>query len=458
MAFTSLLLLLTGLAVGAFLCGRARAQALGRVGAGTLHSLPDYYGYFAALCAVLPPLIVLILWAAFEERVVLALLATGLPDSLQARSPGQLERFLDAARHAAAGLAVPADPLLAAASEDYLHLGRSSRWLLSGLVLLLGVTGIAVARRIIQPAFQARHRVETAIRGLLLAAAGIAVLTTVGIVAALLSEALHFFREVPVRALLFDTVWSPPSVIRDERPGSVGRFGMLPLFGGTLLIAVIAMAVAIPIGILSALYTAEYAAARARALTRPILDVLAGIPTVVYGFFALLVLAPWLRRVGEPLGLDVAAESALAAGLVMAFMIVPLVSSLSDEAIRAVPVRIREGAQALGATRSEIALGIVLPAAWPGIGGGILLAVSRAVGETVIVLMVLGLAASPSGNPFESVTSVTVQITTLLVGGQAVDSPPTLAAFALGLALFMVTLLLNVVGLGYLRRHRQRYE
>lgn len=456
MAFTSLLLLLTGLAVGAFLCGRARAQALGRVGTGSLHSLPDYYGYFAALCAVLPPLIVLILWAAFEERVVLAVLATGLPDSLQARSPGQLEQFLDAARHAAADLAVPADPVLAAASEDYLHLGRSSGWLLSGLVLLLGVTGIAVAWRIIQPAFQARHRVETAIRGLLLAASAIAVLTTVGIVAALLSEALHFFREVPVRALLFDTVWSPPSVIRDERPGPVGRFGMLPLFGGTLLIAVIAMAVAIPIGILSALYTAEYAAARA--LTRPILDVLAGIPTVVYGFFALLVLAPWLRRVGESLGLDVAAESALAAGVVMAFMIVPLVSSLSDEAIRAVPARIREGAQALGATRSEIALGIVLPAAWPGIVGGILLAVSRAVGETVIVLMVLGLAASPGGNPFESVTSVTVQITTLLVGGQAVDSPRTLAAFALGLALFIVTLLLNVAGLGYVRRHRERYE
>ena len=420
MAFTSLLLLLTGLAVGAFLCGRARAQALGR--AGTLHSLPDYYGYFAALCAVLPPLVVLILWAVFEER---------------------------------AGLA---DPVLAAASEDYLHLGRSSRWLLLGLLLLLGVTGTAAAWRIIHPAFQARHRVETAIRGVLLAASGVAVLTTVGIVVALLSEALHFFREVSVRAFLFDTAWSPPSVIRDERLGSVGRFGMLPLFGGTLLIAVIAMAVAIPIGILSALYTAEYAAMRVRALTRPILDVLAGVPTVVYGFFALLTLAPWIRRVAESLGLDVAADSALAAGLVMAFMIVPLVSSLSDEAIRAVPARIREGAQALGATRSEIALGIVLPAAWPGIVGGILLAVSRAVGETVIVLMVVGLAAPLSFNPFASVTSMTVQITTLLVGGQAVDSPRTLAAFALGLVLFIVTLLLNVVGLGYVRRHRERYE
>lgn len=455
MAFTSLLLLLTGLAVGAFLCGRARAQALGR--AGTLHSLPDYYGYFAALCAVLPPLIVLILWAVFEERAVLALLATGLPDSLQAPSPGQVERFLDPVRQAAADLAGLADPVLAAASEDYLHLGRSSRWLLLGL-LLLGVTGTAAAWRIIHPAFQARHRVETAIRGVLLAASGVAVLTTVGIVVALLSEALHFFREVSVRAFLFDTAWSPPSVIRDERLGSVGRFGMLPLFGGTLLIAVIAMAVAIPIGILSALYTAEYAAMRVRALTRPILDVLAGVPTVVYGFFALLTLAPWIRRVAESLGLDVAADSALAAGLVMAFMIVPLVSSLSDEAIRAVPARIREGAQALGATRSEIALGIVLPAAWPGIVGGILLAVSRAVGETVIVLMVVGLAAPLSFNPFESVTSMTVQITTLLVGGQAVDSPRTLAAFALGLVLFIVTLLLNVVGLGYVRRHRERYE
>lgn len=460
MDLTSILLLLAALAVGAFLFGRARAQALGGgVGAArNLHSLPDYYGYFAALCAVLPPLLVLTLWAAFEERVVLAVVAARLPDGLQALSPGQLDLFLNSVRNAASAAAVPADPVLAAATEDYLRIGRSSRWLLSGLVAALGAGGIATAWRVIQPAFRARNRVETAVRWFLVAASGVAVLTTVGIVLAVLLEALRFFREVPLSEFLFGTTWSPQAVIRDDQAGSAGRFGIVPLLSGTLLIAVIAMAVAIPVGILSAVYTAEYASSRVRALARPVLEILAGIPTVVYGFFAVLTVAPWIRAIGESLGLDVAAESALAAGLVMGFMIVPLVSSLSDEAIRAVPSSIREGAEALGATRSEVALGIVLPAALPGIVGGILLAVSRAIGETMIVVMAAGLAANLSFNPLESVTTVTVQITTLLVGDQEFDSARTLAAFALGLVLFVITMLLNVVGLGYVRRYRERYE
>ena len=460
MDLTSILLLLAGLAVGAFLFGRARAQALGGgVGAArNLHSLPDYYGYFAALCAVLPPLLVLLLWAAFEERAVLALVAAGLPDSLEALSPGQLDLFLNSVRNASTASVVPADPVLAAATEEYRRIGRSSRWLLSGLVFALGAGGIAVAWRVIQPAFRARNRVETAIRWFLLVASSVAVLTTVGIVLALLSEALRFFRDVPLTEFLVGTTWSPQGTIPDDPTGSAGRFGMLPLLGGTLLIALIAMAVAIPIGILSAMYTAEYASTRVRAVARPVLEILAGIPTVVYGFFAVLTVAPWIRALGESLGLDVAAESALAAGLVMGFMIVPLVSSLSDDAIRAVPVSIREGAEALGATRSEVALGIVLPAALPGIIGGILLAVSRAVGETMIVVMAAGLAANLSFNPLESVTTVTVQITTLLVGDQEFDSARTLAAFALGLVLFIITMLLNVVGLSYVRRYRERYE
>ncbi len=460
MDLTSLLLLLAGLAVGAFYFGRARAQALGGgVGAArNLHSLPNYYGYFAALCAVLPPLLVLTLWAAFEDRIVLALVAAGLPEGSGALSPGQLDLFLNSVRNAAAAPALPADPVLAAATEDYLRLGRSSRWLLSALMGALGVIGIVAAWRVIQPAFRARNRVEGAVRWFLVAASSVAVLTTFGIVSALLFESLRFFQDVSLSEFLLGATWSPQTAIRDDQFGSTGRFGILPLLSGTLLIALIAMAVAIPIGILSAVYTAEYASSRIRALTRPILEILAGIPTVVYGFFAVLMVAPWVREIGALLGLDVAAESALAVGLVMGFMIVPLVSSLSDDAIRAVPSSIREGAEALGATRSEITLGIVLPAALPGIAGGVLLAVSRAIGETMIVVMAAGLAANLSFNPLESVTTVTVQIATLLVGDQEFDSARTLAAFALGLVLFVITMLLNVVGLGYVRRYRERYE
>ena len=257
---------------------------------------------------------------------------------------------------------------------------------------------------------------------------------------------------------LFGTNWSPQMAIRADQVGSSGAFGAVPLFTGTLLIALIAMLVAVPIGLTSAIYLSEYADRRFRAVAKPLLEILAGVPTVVYGFFAALVVAPLVREAGRYLGLDVASESALAAGLVMGVMIIPFISSLSDDVINAVPQSLRDGSYALGATQSETIRRVVIPAALPGIAGGILLAMSRAIGETMIVVMAAGLSANLTANPLAAVTTVTVQIATLLVGDQEFDSPKTLAAFALGLVLFLVTLTLNVIALHIVRKYREQYE
>jgi phosphate transport system permease protein len=246
--------------------------------------------------------------------------------------------------------------------------------------------------------------------------------------------------------------------IRADQVGSSGAFGAVPLFTGTLLISAIALLVAVPLGLFSAIYLAEYANARVRQLVKPLLEVLAGVPTVVYGFFAVITVGPALRRWGESMGMNVAGESALSAGLVMGIMIIPFVSSLADDMITAVPQSLRDGAYALGATRSETIKQVVLRAALPGIVGGVLLAASRAIGETMIVVMAAGLAANLTANPLEAVTTVTVQIVTLLVGDQEFNSPKTLAAFALGLVLFLVTLALNVIALYVVRKYREQYE
>ena len=293
---------------------------------------------------------------------------------------------------------------------------------------------------------------------ILIAASSIAIFTTVGIVLSVLFEAIRFFQEVPATEFLFGLNWSPQTAIRADQIGSSGSFGAVPLFAGTLLITSIAMFVAVPIGLMTAIYLAEYSSGNVRSTVKPLLEILAGIPTVVYGFFAALTVAPWVRRTGEALGLEVASESALADGLVMGIMIIPLVSSLTDDATNAVPSAMRDGALGLGSTRSETMLKVILPAALPGIVGGILLAVSRAIGETMIVVMAAGLASNLTANPFEAVTTVTVQIVTLLVGDQEFDSAKTLAAFALGLMLFIVTLILNVVGLYVVRKYREEYD
>ena len=269
---------------------------------------------------------------------------------------------------------------------------------------------------------------------------------------------MRFFETVPLGDFLFGLEWSPQIAIRADQVGASGAFGMVPLFAGTLMIAGIALAVAVPVGLFSAIWLAEFAGARARAWIKPLLEILAGIPTVVYGFFAALVVAPLVRGLGESLGLAVSSESALAAGLVMGVMIIPFVSSLSDDVITAVPQSLCDGSLALGATPAETVLRVVVPAALPGIVGGVLLAASRAIGETMIVVMAAGVGARLTANPLDSVTTITVQIVTLLVGDQEFDSPKTLAAFALGLVLFLATLLLNVLALYVVRRYREAYE
>ncbi|HEU4427547.1 MAG TPA: phosphate ABC transporter permease subunit PstC [Myxococcota bacterium] len=327
-----------------------------------------------------------------------------------------------------------------------------------GAAALAGASGAWLARSRIMPSLNARVPVERALRSALALSSWVAILTTAGIIASLVVEAARFFERVPLSEFLFGLQWSPQTAIRADQVGSSGAFGAIPVFAGTLLITFIAMSVAVPVGLLSAIYLAEYAEPRVRAIVKPLLEVLAGIPTVVYGFFAALTVAPLMRGFGERIGLGISSESALVAGGVMGVMIIPFVSSLSDDVIKAVPQSLREASLGLGATPSETIRRVVLPAALPGVVGAVLLAVSRAVGETMIVVMAAGLAANLTANPLEAVTTVTVQIVTLLVGDQEFDSAKTLAAFALGLALFVVTLALNAIALEVVRRNRERYE
>jgi phosphate transport system permease protein len=286
----------------------------------------------------------------------------------------------------------------------------------------------------------------------------VAILTTIGIVLSVVFEALHFFSKVSPIDFLFGLQWSPQTAIREDQVGQSGAFGAVPLFAGTTLIMLIAMLVAGPIGLFAAIFMAEYASPRLRSMAKPILEILAGVPTVVFGFFAALTVAPAIRGLGESIGLDVASESALAAGLVMGVMIIPFVSSLSDDVINAVPQSLRDGSYGMGATKAETIKKVVLPAALPGIVSAFMLAISRAVGETMIVVMAAGLSGNLTFNPLEAVTTVTVQIKTLLVGDQEFDSAKTLSAFALGFVLFFFTLMLNVIALRVVRKYREQYD
>jgi phosphate transport system permease protein len=462
MQSTTLLLLLGLMAISAFYLGRGRSLSLvGGHGHGpALHSLPGYYGYFVAIWVALPALGMLLLWLLVEPRVIVALVINGLPEAHQTLSSGELNLLVNNIQNLASGdvVSVDVNDVLRDAAMQFNHYSEKSRQILAVLAVGLAGLGGAFAWRRIHPDLRARNRVERVIRWFLIAASSIAIFTTVGIVLSVLFEAIRFFQKVPLTEFLFGLNWSPQTAIRADQVGSSGSFGAVPLFAGTMLITAIAMVVAVPVGLMTAIYLAEYSSVRIRGIAKPLLEILAGIPTVVYGFFAALTVAPWVRTAGESLGLEVASESALAAGLVMGIMIIPLVSSLSDDAINAVPTAMRDGALGLGSTRSETMTKVILPAALPGIVGGILLAVSRAIGETMIVVMAAGLAANLTANPFEAVTTVTVQIVTLLVGDQEFDSAKTLAAFALGLMLFVVTLFLNVIGLSVVRKYREQYD
>ena len=462
MQIASLILLLAGFGVLAFVQGRLRSLSLARHAGGIrfLSALPFYYGLQSLFWTVLPSLILLAVWLLFRNTLITHLVVNTLPPEIMPTNSAEQNLIVSQLHNIAAG-ALSGDSLsvdMQAAADRLIRFERIGRWVISGALLSFVGFGLLVSYRRISLRQNARVQSEQIIKLLLLACASIAIFTTAGIVFSVIFESIQFFKSVSPVDFVFGLEWSPQTAIRADQVGSSGLFGAIPLFVGTLLITLIAMVIAVPVGLMSAIYLAEYAKGSIRTWIKPALEILAGIPTVVYGFFAALTVAPALRNLGESVGLSVSSESALAAGAVMGIMIIPFISSLADDVITAVPRSLRDGSLAMGATQSETILKVVFPAALPGIVGGILLAVSRAIGETMIVVMAAGLAANLTANPLETVTTVTVQIVTLLTGDQEFDSPKTLAAFALGLMLFVVTLALNFIALKVVKKYREQYD
>lgn len=457
MNHSSLIIICCIFLVGAYWLGKQRARTL-KSEQQPLLALPKYYGSYLALWAGLPALGVMLLWLFLEPPIAKQLLIVQLPETIQQAGEQSIQLALHKVHGLAANRGLAFDESLLPAVEYLQRWQVLNKWVYSGMTLSVMLLCIGLGWRFVTPKLHARIKVEAVARRFLWLSSAIALLTTLGILVSVLHESWLFFRKVSVLEFLFGTHWSPQISLRADQTGSSGSFGAVPLFAGTLLISLIAMLVAVPVGLMSAIYLAEYASKRVRSTVKPMLEILAGIPTVVYGFFAALTVAPWVRTLGESLGLSVSSESALAAGLVMGIMIIPFISSLSDDVINAVPQSLRDASYGIGATQSETIQKVVLPAALPGIVAAIMLAVSRAIGETMIVAMAAGLAANLTANPFESVTTVTVQIVTLLVGDQEFDSAKTLAAFALGLVLFIMTLVLNFIALKVVQKYREQYE
>lgn len=460
MAPHQLLIVLLFMSAVAYYVGRKRAFSMVGGDMASLQSLPAYYGMYVAIWCAVPALLLLGMWVAFEASIITWLVVNALPQQYADMDPSQLNLVINDIRNHVSGNIVSREltPELQVAADRYANLASISRILMTVVALCMAIVLAARVLAGMHAKQRARTVVERFIEVVLIVCSSIAILTTVGIVFSVLFEAIRFFGKVPFSDFVLGLQWSPQTALRADQVGSSGAFGAIPLFVGTMLISFIAMCVAVPVGLMSAIYLSEYASPRVRAISKPLLEILAGIPTVVYGFFAALTVAPWVRYIGESLGLEVASESALAAGLVMGVMIIPFVSSLSDDVINAVPQSLRDGSYGMGATQSETIRRVIFPAALPGVVGSILLALSRAIGETMIVVMAAGLAANLTVNPLDAVTTVTVQIVTLLVGDQEFDSAKTLAAFALGLILFVVTLALNVVALHIVRKYREQYE
>ncbi|MDD2463506.1 MAG: phosphate ABC transporter permease subunit PstC [Desulfobulbus sp.] len=445
----------------AFWQGKRRAFALSRRVATTrMHSRPGYYGMLTALWCAVPALIIVIIWQTATDPLLTRIVMDGVREAKGALTPDQLNLMVNDVRNLVSGSVYShnVDPVLQAAADRYLGMRHIGNMAMAVLALSTALVAAYFAYSRIKPTLRARNQVELAVEILLTLCSTFAIFITIGIVLSVLFESIRFFQQVPFYDFLFGLKWSPQMAIRADQAGSSGSFGAIPVLAGTFLISGIAMAIAVPFGLMSAIYLSEYAGPKFRATVKPLLEILAGVPTVVYGFFAALVVAPFIRDMGFSLGLTVSSESALAAGLVMGIMIIPFVSSLSDDVINAVPQSLRDGSYGLGATKSETIKLVIIPAALPGIVGSVLLAVSRAIGETMIVVMAAGLAANLTLNPLQAVTTVTVQIVTLLVGDQEFDSPKTLVAFALGLLLFVVTLALNVIALYVVRKYREEYE
>lgn len=454
------LLCLLAIFVASFLLFNARAHALAAGASSRLHSLPSYHGAYVALRVAIPSIAFLLIWSLFQQPLIDRLVMSSLPaEAVADMDKGALDLILSEIKTVADGrIFGEPGPAILAAAEQYNEWRQLGQYVLFAGGLGIALITLFLAQRKISVEFRARQQVERIVNGLMIFCSLVAILTTLGIIFSLLFEAYRFFELVPWHEFFFGLNWEPQIPLRADQVAGLGAFGAVPVFTGTLLIAGVAILVAGPIGLFSAIYLVEYAEPKTRAVIKPTLEILSGIPTVVYGFFAVLIVAPAITAFGQRLGIEMAPNSALAAGLVMGIMIVPFISSLSDDAIRAVPQAMRDGAYALGATKAETIVSVLLPAALPGIVGGFLLAISRAIGETMIVVMAAGLIAKLTANPFEAVTTVTVQIVTLLIGDTEFDSPKTLAAFALGLVLFAVTLCLNVIALKIVRKYREMYE
>jgi len=471
---TLLLIILLG-TVTAYFAGRTKSHQLAKPIGGVRHlaTLPSYYASLVSLWAFIPAISVVLMWTVFDGPIIESLVKSVLPAETKKLVSQELGLVINQVQNVATGitkiesLGTEYQP----AVNRLQSLNGISAKVMPIFALIVLVLGGLIGYRAVQVRRNARYSVERVFNIALFICSSIAIFTTIGIVFSVIFESLRFFDKVPFFDFVLGTHWSPQIAIRADQTGASGSFGVIPLIAGTLLISLIALTIAVPVGLMSAIYLAEYASRRARGIIKPALEVLAGVPTVVYGFFAALTVAPAIRTYGDGLrdwgadngiawlaGLSVSSESALAAGVVMGIMIIPFVSSLSDDVINAVPQSLRDGSYGLGATQSETIKRVIFPAALPGIVGGVLLAASRAIGETMIVVMAAGLAANLTINPLEAVTTVTVQIVTLLVGDQEFDSAKTLAAFALGLFLFVITLALNVLALRVVKKYREQYD
>lgn len=481
-----LALIVLALTTAGFVLGRQRAVALAKREGVRLHSLPGYYGQAVALFTAVPALFLLGAWLFLQPLAIENQISHQIPDSAIPQGGARslvmtdVRRIADGldqmvergdvseeeltamsadgsdirGRLAGVGVALGSDvsPVVFEAAKSYRGIGRAGSFMRNVAVIAAAMVFGLWAWSRIRPAMRARNVSETFIRALLMASSLVAILTTFGIVASLLFETIHFFGMYPAQEFFFSTVWNPQ--FRGD-----SELGILPLLWGTFYVSLVALALAVPVGLMIAIYLAEYSGKLLRGFAKPAIEVLAGIPTIVYGLFALITVGPFMRDwIAQPLGLGSSSSSVMTAGLVMGIMLIPFVSSLSDDIINAVPQSMRDGSYGLGATQSETIKRVILPAALPGIVGAILLAASRAIGETMIVVMGAGAAARLDLNPFEAMTTVTVKIVSQLTGDTEFASPETLVAFALGLTLFVFTLSLNVLALYIVRKYREQYE
>ncbi|MEQ8900622.1 MAG: phosphate ABC transporter permease subunit PstC [Roseovarius sp.] len=455
---TAAFLCLLILSIVGYVWNRQAATAI-RNGGARLHSLTGFHGFYSLLMILVPVIVLILLWLVLEGPVIDLILKAGISERLEGLGTGAVQLIVAEIKSIAGGsiFGTPEQWKLDAA-ERYVTLNARSGQLLLVTVLAVSLALLFFSRRKVAAEFRARHGVERIVSGLMIFCSVVAIFVTIGIIASLMFETFRFFEKVSVWEFLFGTNWEPQIPLREDQVAAEGAFGWLPVMVGTLVITVIALFLAVPIGLMSAIYLNEFAPKRFRSIAKPFLEILAGVPTVVYGFFAILVVAPAIRSFGQAIGLDVSPNTALAAGSVMGIMLIPFISSFADDALSAVPQSLRDGALGLGATRAEMMTNVLFPAAIPGIVGGVLLAVSRAIGETMIVVMAAGLIAKMTINPLDSVTTVTVQIVTLLIGDTSFDNPKTLAAFALGMMLFIVTLVINIFALRIVRKYREAYD